>query len=675
MRFACFLFFLCPLLLTAQPDSVRLDTLRTVTIAATRLPSTANNSVLAVSVLERARIRQGQPLLSLQEGLAAVPGFFLLNDANYAQDLRISIRGFGARSGFGIRGIKLLLDDIPESAPDGQAQVDNLDLAAVDRIEVVRGASAGLYGNASGGVISIRSDAIPKRWAAGVRLTGGSYGFRQLHADCGTTWGKQGFRLALTHLGHSGYREHAVMRSTLLNGKWRYMPDTSASLSILVNYVNSPLAEDAGALSATQVTADRRAANPNNIRYNAGEAVAQGRVGLVYEKHWNAQELRLRGYSTWRAFDNRLPFQNGGQVTLQRWFAGGGAQYTRVRNQLRLTAGLDLDRQTDLRRRYDNEEGRRGNLGLEQQETFGSAGLFTSAEWNAGGRWTLSGGGRLDLVQLRVVDRFETDGLQSGQSTFERASPWGGLVYRLSRRLLVYANTTTNFETPTLIELSNNPANSGGFNTGLKPQRTLSLEAGLRGRWPAGMLLEVACFYTRTQDALVPYELIDFPGRTFYQNAGETLQRGIELAIHGRLLRGLTADLAYTLADFKYHRYETPAGDLSGRALPGLPGHWGMMEVQYQHREGWFGRLQIRQAGRYFADDTNSVPVEAYVLLHLRGGYTKSFGIGHIRLFAGADNLTNTAYFNNIRINAAGARYFEPGAGLTVFGGVEWNLD
>jgi iron complex outermembrane receptor protein len=661
-----------PALLTAQSDSTRTDTLLPVTVTATRLPVPANRTPLAVTVLEGDQIRRAQPQLTLQESLAAVPGVFVLNDANFSQDLRIAVRGFGARAAFGIRGLKILLDGIPESAPDGQAQVDNLDMATISSIEVLRGASGGLYGNASGGVISLTSDPAPAKPEARARLAGGSFGFRQLHASGGTAFKNSGFRAAFTHVGLDGFRAHAALRTTLANGQWHWKPESATQFRVLLNYTNSPRADDPGALTAAQVETSRSAANPANIRFDAGESVQQGRVGVVFEKKWSKQrELRLRSYSTWRDFENRLAFQNGGQVAFQRWFAGGGGQYAWALERWRFTAGFDLDRQTDRRQRFDNLDGQRGNQNLDQRETFTGAGAYALAEWRPAPAWTISGGARLDAVQLEVTDFFETDGDQSGWSAYRRGSPWGGVVARLGPRLQVYANGTTNFETPTLNELSNNPTGAGGFNADLKPQRTVSAEAGLRGQWPAGLAWEVALFRARTRAELVPYELPGMPGRVFYRNSGEVLRQGAELALRYRPLPGLDLALTYTCADFRYEKYETPAADFSGKYLPGLPQQWGMLEARYAPSGGLFAQIQTRYTGRFFAEDANAQAVTAYILVNARIGYKRRFAFGDVDVFLGSDNAVGTRYFNNIRLNAAAGRYFEPGAGRVFFGGVE----
>ncbi len=505
-----------------------------------------------------------------------------------------------------------------------------------------------------------------------MRLTGGSYGFRQLHIKGGDRLRNSGFWVSFTHQGIDGYREHAAYSGHLANAKWIWMPDSSWRVSILLNYVFSPRADDAGALTNTQVETGRRAANPNNIRYNAGESVGQGRVGVVVEKSWSEhRRLRVRGYSVWRDFENRLPLQNGGQVAFQRWFAGGGAQYEWGARRWRWSLGIDLDRQADDRQRYDNLDGQRGQQNHDQLEMFTSAGLYALAEWKPATALTLSGGARLDWVQLRVDDRFGADGLQSGSSDYRQASPWGGIVVRLRPRIQAYLNSTTNFETPTLTELSNNPANTGGFNPDLRPQRTASVEAGFRGQWPDGMAWELAGFYTAVRNELSPYELVDYPGRTFYRNAGRTRRQGVEASVAWFPLRGWQMLLSHTYAQFQYRQFSTPTGDYAGRRMPGLPRHWGQLELRYQHRSGFFTNSQLRYTGHYYADDANQQDVNAYWLLNLRLGYRRNLFSGELELFAGMDNATGTEYFNNIRLNAGGGRFFEPGARQVLFGGLE----
>lgn len=670
--------------LSAQiSDTLLFDTLRATEIRATRLPVMANENVLSVTRLGTAQLRTAQAQLSLAESLGAVPGVFTMGDANFSQDLRISIRGFGARAGFGIRGIKVLLDGIPESAPDGQAQVDNLDMAAISRLEVLRGASGGLWGNASGGVLSLSTDDPPAENGQGfiaARFAAGSFGFQQMHLKTGVRLGSVGITGSITDQRLDGYREHATLRARLTNVKIIWSPDSTSTLQLLLNHTDSPRADDPGGLTATQADTLPRAANVANIRFQAGESLQQGRVALIYEKQFSPrQSLRLRGYAAGRDFENRLPFQNGGQVAFQRFFAGGGGQYewSAPSMPLRLTAGFDLDRQADARQRFQNNDGQRGEQNLNQTEIFAGAGAYTLAHWSPG-RFTVSGGLRYDMVLLRVDDHFLSDGDQSGREWFRRASPWAGLLLRIRPRLNWYANATTNFETPTLTELSNNPAGTGGFSAELRPQRTLSVETGLRGQGKPGKLgriaWELALFRARTRDELSPYEIAGQPGRTYYRNAGAAIRQGVEASVQWFPVSGLALLANYSYSDFYFEMYTTPAGDFAGNRLPVLPRHNGQAELRWNHKSGLFALGTARLTGDFFADDANMVRIDPVVWLKARIGWQHNFGPLSVEVFAGMDNLSDTRYFNNVRPNAAVGRYFEPGAVRSWLGGVSVNF-
>lgn len=658
------------------PDTLLYDTLRTAVVSTTRLAVPEHESVLSVSSLGKERLRTAQAQLTLAESLVAIPGVVTLGDANFSQDLRISIRGFGARAGFGIRGIKLLLDGIPESAPDGQGQVDNLDPAMISRLEVLRGASGGLWGNASGGVVSLGTEPVPVEaggFAEG-RLAAGSFGLSQVHIKAGRRWEKVGFVAGLTRQAIDGFRDHAAMRNTMAHTKIAWLPDSSAAWTLLLNYSDSPRADDPGALDAAQADANPQSANAANLKFNAGESLRQGRAALLHEKKWGGRHiLRLRAYASGRDFENRLPFLNGGQVTFQRFFAGGGAQYewSARTAPLRLTAGVDYDRQADHRRRYQNIDGQRGDRNLDQTETFAGTGAYILGRWSPLNRLTLSGGLRLDAVLLRVADRFEADGDQSGRELFRQASPWAGFLLRLNPQLRFFANGTTNFETPTLSELSNNPAGTGGFSADLVPQRTFSVEAGLRGRHKRGRFdWELALFHAVTRDELTPFEIAGQPGRTYYRNAGRVVRQGAEAGLNWFPARGLAILLTYAWSDFYFERFNTPSGDFAGKQLPLLPRHLGHAELRWYHRSGLFVFSGVRFSGDFFADDNNTASVKGWALLKGRAGWRHRFGASTLEVFLGSDNAADAGWYNSVRANAAGGRYFEPGAGRSWLSGV-----
>ncbi len=656
-------------------DTLREDTLRAVTVSVTRMPPGTAHPSAAVTVLRGVWLRRAEPQLTLRESLAAVPGVWLSGEANFAQDVRIAIRGFGARAAFGIRGIRLLLDGVPETAPDGQGQVDNIDLAVVDRVEVLRSSAGSLYGNAAGGVLSLHSEGIGLRPSGRVRLAMGSWGYRQVHLSGGGRIGRHGLRAAFTRQQLAGYREHSAMRTSLLNARWEWLSrDSSLSLRTLVNYTYSPQADDAGALTAQEVALNRRAVAAAQRRFDAGESVRQGRVGIFAEHKGPRGALSTaRVYGVRRSFENRLPFRSGGQVALERYAGGIGIQHVRTTPRQTLSVGLDADYQRDRRRRFQNLDGQRGALAFDQWETFTATGLFLSFQYRLGKGWQISTGARADAVWLRADDKFDADGDQSGRAVYPRFNPQLGLIKYLGNGWSTHLSWATHFETPTLSELSSHPAGKGGFNPDLQPQYTHTWEIGVEGRVGSPLYVHGALFWALTRDEITPYEQAETPGRLYYRNAGRTQRAGAELRVIAQPSPGWSVEGVWTSAVFRYERYSPPAGNFAGNRLPGLPQHWGMLDVRYGGTEGWFARAQLRYSGHYFADDANQVVVHPVVLLQGRSGFRWLWGGHAVEFFAGVDNAADTPYFHQVRLNAAGGRFFEPGAGRTFWVGLEWS--
>jgi iron complex outermembrane receptor protein len=640
--------------------------LDSVTVTALRLDSRVGNAPFSVSVVGREQLQEAQQQLALDEALAGVPGLFMMGSDNFTQDLRLSIRGFGARAAFGIRGIKLLVDGLPESTPDGQGQVDNIDVGLLEQAEIVRGPMAGLYGNAAGGVVSLASEAPPEQPFAEARLSAGSFGFQRYQLKGGLRQGKLGVLAYGSHTQLDGFREHSFMRTGVFNIKADYHYREGSKLQLLFNYMDSPEALDAGALSREAVQTDRRQAWAGNVNFDAGEAIQQGRVGARWEHTWKERhQLEARAFYLWRDFNNRLPFQVGGIVQLDRQFYGGGISY-RYQAKLagmpyRFRLGLDAEQQADLRQRFNNLQGQRGERVLYQDELFRSIGAFWVQELEISPALKAVLNTRFDAVRPETRDRFLADGDDSGRIDFTSFNPGLGLLYQAAPRLRFHANFSTSFESPALIELSANPANpeGGGFNAALAPQRAVNYELGLGGQ-QGRLRYQLAAFYIALQDELVPFELEGFPGRSFFRNAGRSRRQGLEAELHYQIASGLSAQLSYTYSDFVYQEYQLPAADLQGKRLPGIPAHFGFLRLRYLHRSGLLAALQGRYAGRLYVNDANTEQDDAYFALAVRMSYSTSLGRLGLHPFLGINNLLDMRYSDSIRLNAFGGRYFEP---------------
>ncbi len=656
-----------------DPDATQLDE---IVVHATRMDKRIDEVPAAISVITKDDIQLGRQQLGLDESLSAIPGLFMQDRYNFAQDLRIAIRGFGARSNFGIRGIKILVDGIPESLPDGQGQSDGIDLGSVERIEVIRGPASSLYGNASGGVINITSERGTADPFVDTRLSFGEFDFNKFQVKVGGEADRLNYLVNISHMKYDGYRDHSQTENTSLNARFVYETDNDAEYGLVFNATDQPVANDPGGVTLIQAQTDPKSARQRNVDFDAGEALDQQRIGLSYRKSFGERhEIRLRNHYVWRDFANKLPFTSGGAVQFDRFFVGGGAIYT-YRGELwgrpnSLIVGTDIDRQDDARRRFDNNMGVLGSLTLDQTELVTSFGVFVQNELALSENLALTVGLRYDEVKFEVEDKFLADGDDSGDRTLSETSPMIGIVYTPSESTSLYATFSTAFETPTTTEFAN-PSGAGGFNPDVDPQIAKNYEVGIRGILAGRNRYELSLFTIDVEDELISFELATQPGRNFFSNAGKSTRKGVEISFVSEPVEGLRISVAYTYSDFQFDEFLDDNGnDFSGNALPGIPDDLLRGEVAYRHPSGFYGVVDVLDVGDFFVNNANSAINDSYSVVNLRAGFANfRFGDWTLSPYVGINNLTDEQYAANVRINAFGGRYFEPAPERHLYGGL-----
>ena len=650
------------------------DALDEIVVSATRMESSVREVARSISIVEKERIQLGTQQLGLDESLAGIPGLYMQNRYNFAQDLRISLRGFGARSSFGIRGIKILVDGIPETLPDGQAGVDSIDIGSAQSIEVLRGPSSSLYGNASGGVISITSELGSATPYVEGRIAAGEYGYSQLQLKSAGKFGSSDYLFNISRTELDGYRDHSNARGSVLNSKIGIPLGESDRLVFSLNLTDQPEADDPGGINAAQAAADPSSARDRNVQFDGGEALEQQRLGIVYTRDRDAGVLTLRNYYAWREFTNKLPFVGGGSVDLDRYFYGIGAQYdfNALPENLGLSIGVDYDRQDDDRQRFDNNSGVLGPMVFDQNEAVDSTGLYLQGQYAFNDAWTLLAGLRYDEISYDVTDNYLVDGDSSGILDFDELSPSLALNVQLQTGVL-FASYSSSFETPTTTELAN-PDASGGFNPSLNAQTADNFEIGYKYS-QGDLYYELAVFTIDLENELIPFELAAFPGRTFFANAGSSSREGIEAAIARSFDNGLRIDASYTWSDFSFDDFVDDNGnDFSGNQLPGLPKHYGYLGLSYRGDSGLSATVEAVYSGELVANNANTAQVSSYTVANLRLSHEVETGPWIIRPYFGINNIFDEDYNSNIRINAFGARYFEPAPGRNFYAGVVVNF-
>ncbi len=656
---------------TLLAEDVPQNTLDEIVITATRLETTVRDAARSVSVVDQERIQNGRQQLALDEALAGIPGLYMQNRYNFSQDLRVSLRGFGARSSFGIRGIKIIIDGIPETLPDGQTGVDSIDLGSARRIEVLRGPSSSFYGNASGGVIAVETELGQEDPFVEANVAAGDLGYEKYQLKTGGRTDSLNYLINVSTQKLDGYRDHSRAKGSLVNARFGIPLGEQDSLTVAFNYTDQPVAEDPGGINAAQAATDPSSARDRNLLFNGGEKLDQQRVGFVYKRNRSSGNLTVRNYYVWRDFSNRLPFEGGGSVDLDRYFYGLGAQFAfgdMLPDNFELSVGIDIDRQDDGRKRFDNLQGILGPMVFDQQEIVDGNGIFVQSRYEFNDSWSLSAGLRYDDISYDITDRYLADGDDSGRITFDQLSPSIGINYDFGRGIL-FGAFSSSFATPTTTELAN-PDGSGGFNQALDAQTARSYELGYKAGGQQ-LYYELAVFYIDLQDELTPFEVASSPGRTFFANAGESSRTGIEAALSWTGMAGFGFDASLTWSDFQFDEFIDDNGnDFSGSRMPGLPEIFGYLGLRYESDNGLVMAFDTNYSGSLFANNSNTVKVPSYVVSDLRATYEFQNGNWLFRPYVGINNLFNERYNSNIRINGFGARYFEPAPDRNIYAGI-----
>ncbi|MBA3557579.1 MAG: TonB-dependent receptor [Gemmatimonadaceae bacterium] len=638
----------------------------------------------AITRIQPDSARPGQRQSSLEETLALLPGVIVANRTNPTQDPRISIRGFGARSAFGVRGVRILRDGIPLTLPDGQTPVDYLDLEAVGSVEVIRGSASALYGNAAGGVIDLRSgDAPADPIALQLRGWSGGSGYRRWVAAAGGRSGIARYQGHLAQTRSDGFRQHS--RQEITSGSVRLTARVSGT-ELALNGIgfHMPVAENPGALTAAEFESDYRMADELNVRKGARKKVRQGQLGFSASRGSRQRDMFASVYAGQRTLDNPLTFAI---VDIDRATAGAtlrGSTAVRVAGiSGRLSAGLDVQSQRDDRLNFancfDNEltvptavcpgvGEERGTLRLDQRERISSIGPFARAEAELG-RYGVSLGARADNVKFRVEDGLilANNPDDSGERTLRAVSPMAGVVARIGKLHSAYANVSTAFETPTTTELANQADGTAGINADLDPQFATTYELGMKGIARSRIRYELTGYASRVRDELLPFEVPDGAGRRYFRNAGRTRRRGLEAAA-STVFRSVELGATYTFSHFQFINFVVDSVRYDGNRLPGIP------QQQFQAYATWRGRNAFVSAdgtfaGSMFANDANSVRAGGYEILNLRAGGSIA-GQAWLSPTIGVQNIFSRRYVPSVNINATADKFYEPAAGRVVYAGL-----
>jgi len=676
-----------------------------VVVTATRTPQDSKDLPVSVDRINAQTIRNGQLQVNLSESLLTVPGVSAQSRQNYAQDLQLSVRGFGARSSFGVRGVRLYSDGIPGTMPDGQGQFSQFDLSSADHIEVLRGPFSALYGNSSGGVIAIFTEDAKPGYLLDGTAEYGSFN-AQRYAMKTTGDGIVNYVVDASHFQTDGYRVHSSAERNLFNAKASGNLSDTSKLTLVANAVQTPFVQDPLGLTRAQLAADPTQAGVNAITYNTRKSLAQEQLGAVYDNKLSAADDFVASVYTGhrattqfqaipQATQQAAPLYPGGVIDLDRAYWGADVhvadQRTVAGTPLLLVAGVNYDDLAEARKGYLNFIGSQlgvlGALRRDEANHVYDFDQYLQVQWDPAERWRLVAGVRNSLVEVTSHGHLAVlDGADSSVR-YSAVNPVAGVTYRASSAVNIYGSYGRGFETPTLNDLAYRSVDGSlpGLNLGLKPAHSDNYEAGIKAG-NESLRANLAAFYIRTTDELAVLQ--NSGGRTVNQNISETTRRGLELGLDAAWSEGFSARVAYTyikavVAQPYFTCVAAPCNPLSnptgpppanylpvaaGAFLPAVARNSLYLGVSWNYAPlGFSTTLEALSRSKIYADDRNSDAAAGYWVANWRAGFQQDTRHWHFSEFARVDNLANRAYVGSVIVNETNSRFFEPAPGRTAY--------
>ena len=679
----------------AEPTQPAETTLPEVVVSATRSAESAFELPVAIDAVKLSPDSADSLGVNLSEVLDLVPGLLVRNRQNFAQDEQISIRGFGTRAPFGIRGVRLYVDGIPATLPDGSGQISHINLDSAERIEVLRGPFSALYGNAASGVVQVFTGAgtDPPSWRVG--MAGGSHGALRGSLNGRHAQGPFDSNVDITAFRTVGFREHSAAERHSANARLRWQSAGGASLSLLANALAIPEAQDPLGLTRQQFEHDPRQATSAALLFDTRKDVHQTQIGAIWEQpagahqHWRAQvyggNRKVGQFLSVPVAAQANPRSSGGVIDLDGDYRGADLRWSWRNDVFEFTVGVNFDDFDQQRRGFENFRGERlgvaGALRRDESNRVRNHDQYAQLRWDFVPAWSLLAGVRHSTVDFRVDDRYLHDDNpdDSGAREYRATTPVLGLLFRASEASHFYANWGKGFETPTLAELGYR-SDGAGLNLDLRPARSRSAEIGAKFRFPHGVESSLALFRADTDDEIAV--ATNSGGRSTYRNVARARRQGLEASLLAPIDEQWRLQLAATWLDAAFRSpflacagvpcIEPEIPVAAGTRIPGVAETVLRAELVRGDTRGWRWRSRLEHIGAVSVNDIASETAEAYTTLGMDLGYATDLGSGTLRSFVAVDNLFDRRYAGSVVVNDASGRFYEPAAGRTFSVGVQW---
>lgn len=660
--------------------------LPTLHVEATRTDTTYLQTPASVFRIDAPQVDNSSQV-NLTEVVKGIPSLQIRNRENYAQDLQLSMRGFGARSTFGVRGIRLYVDGIPATMPDGQGQTSNIDLSSLDHVEVLTGPFSSLYGNSSGGTILTSTKEGQGKDSIELSYSGGSHDKSRaglvLQGGAKDT-NEPSYVISSSYFDTDGYREHSGAEKVLNNAKLSWNLDDGSKINWVTNYVKIH-ADDPQGLTHDQWNANPKQQVPFLKQFNVRKDIEQTQTGVTWSKPINDKnELYAVAYlgnrqvtqyqSIPKSTQDASVNHAGGVIDFERNYYGADFRWTgkELLPNTTVSVGVALDTMDEDRKGFENfnlvngqpSYGVKGNLRRDEDNTLWNIDPYLQASWQFLPTWRLDTGVRYSNVHYKSEDRYLSNGDDSDKTDYDKVLPSAALSWQILPELMAYVSYAKGFETPTFTEMAYRPDGLSGFNFGLTASTSDTYETGLKSQNHLGDFT-LAVFQTKTKDDIVSAG--NSNGRSTFRNADKTLREGVEFAWNKKLWRDLTATASYTYLDATFDADIPASGSIaqisSGNAIPGIAKNQAYASLAWQPSHGLYGGVDVQYMDKVYVNDTNSDAAPSYSVTSANVGYAWVMGDWKVNSFARVDNLFDKNYAGSVIVNDGNGRYFEPADG------------
>ncbi len=681
-----------------------------VVVTATRVEQNSFDVPASIDVVDSAQIHDQQLQTNLSESLARIPGITVANRQNYAQDLQISSRGFGARAPFGVKGIRIIVDDIPATMPDGQGQGATIPLGSTDHIEILRGPFSALYGNGAGGVLQAFTENGKGKPTISANFAVGSYGTTRNELKAAGKESDVNYLIDSSWFSTDGYRDHSKTDRNQVNAKIVWEVNDSTKLKLSANSYHQT-AEDPLGLTLGQLAYNPRmagggsnpsGASPSSVAYNSSKSINYNQAGLVLDEVINENNsFKIITYYGARKVEQLQSFQTLGIVDLDRDFGGINLRYNYstdvVGQKLKVTGGLDYDKSSELRTAFHNNNNpldiaKSTAVQRSENDTVYNLDPYIQANLQLGSDWEVTGGLRHNNVNFNIQDNLNPSGANSnsGSVSYSNTTPSLGVVFHATPTINIYTNAGKGFETPTFAEIAYSlyPAGdpkAGQVNTlkstlSLKPAESTTYEVGAKAFITDNSQLNVAVFTTKVTNEIAAAN--NSGGKVAYQNIPETERNGIELSLHTNWTNSLKTFFAYTYLDAtvsnSYSKQVTNSTQIinNGNKIPGISKNSLYGEAQWSYEPfGFNTAVEANWRSRYYATDLNDASglAKSFVAANIRAGFNQKIKSWGLSEFVRVNNIFDRNYVGSVIVNDSNSRFFEPAPGRNWLLGINAN--